>query len=144
MKSNILIAIFLPILLIGGAFYVSQQKDSQVLIVNVTLARPPDNDSSRIISQVNASLSYVGRMEVASETSLEMPGITVMVIQNQHEKSALNSIPIPKSSTIYGSYSITVKLTGKIDRNEPVFINTRVVDPSGRDISVKLEEIMLS
>ena len=69
------------------------EKNTEVLVVEVTLARPPDDDSARIISNVSASLSYVRKMEVPKETPLEMPGITVLVIQSMQEKSGWYSVP---------------------------------------------------
>lgn len=138
----IIIAIFL-ILAIGGAFYISLQKDTEVLVIDVTLARPPDNDSAKIISNVSASLSIVRKMEVSEETSAYAPGITVLVIQNMKEISGWYSIPIPTDKSIYGSYSITVKLSDKLDRAQPVRILTRVVDPNGKDVSVRAVDIKL-
>lgn len=137
-----IVALFL-ILVIGGAFYVSLQKDTEVLIVNVTLAKSPDDDSAKIISNVSASLSYVRKMEVPKETILETPGITVLVIQNMQEKSAWYSVPIPTDRSIYGSYTISVMLSDKLDKTQPVRILTRVVDPLGKDMSVRAADIML-
>ncbi|MDO9097960.1 MAG: hypothetical protein Q7U60_07550 [Candidatus Methanoperedens sp.] len=142
MNLKIIIA-FILILAVGGAFYVSLQKDTEILIVNVTLAKPPDNDSAKIISNVSASFSYARKMEVPAETPLELPGITVLVIQNMQEKSAWYSVPIPVDKSIYGDYTITVKLSNKIDRTQPVRILTRVVDPNGKDVSVRAADIML-
>lgn len=143
MNLKIAAVAILLILIIGGAFYISLQKDTEVLIVNVTLAVPPDNDSSKVISDVKVSLVYVRKMEVPEETPLERPGITVLVIQNMQEKSAWYSVPIPVDKSIYGSYTITVKLYDKLDRTKPVRILTRVVDPLGRDMSVRAVDIKL-
>lgn len=140
--KTIIIVIFL-ILAIGAVFYVSLQKDTEVLMVDVTLARPPDDDSAHIISNVSAFISYVRRMEVPGETPLFTPGITVLVIQDMKEKSAWYSVPIPVDTSIYGRYTITLKLTGKIDHSQPVKILTRVVDPAGRDVSVRADDVTL-
>lgn len=141
-KFNFFIFIFL-IIAIAGAFYIAQQKDTEVLIVNITLARPPDDDSAKIISEVNATLSYARKMEVPEDTPLSTPGITVLVIQNMQEKSGWYSVPIPVES-IYGSYSITVMLSDELDPSQPVRILARVVDPAGKDVSVKATDIRLS
>lgn len=143
MNLKIVVAVLL-MLAIGGAFYISLQKDTEVLTVEVTLARPPDNDSAKIISNVSASLSYVRRMEVPKDTLLEAPGITVMVLQNMQEKSGWYSIPLPLDKSIYGKYRITVKLSDKLDRTKPVRILTRVVDLAGRDVSVRATDHLLS
>lgn len=137
-----IIAIFL-IIVIGGAFYVSLQKDTEVLVVDVTLARPPDGDSAKIISNVSASLSFVRKMEVPEDTSGYAPGITVIVIQNMKEISGWYSIPIPTDKSIYGRYRITVKLSDKLDRTKPVRILTRVISPAGKDMSVRAVDIKL-
>ncbi len=135
MKWTSIIVIFL-ILAIVGAFYISIQK-SEVLVIEVTLARPPDDDSAKIISQVDASISYVKRMEIPGETLLSTPGITVLVIQNMKKMTGWYSIPIPSEGSIYGSYNITVKPDDTFDRTQPFRILTRVVDPNGNDVSVK-------
>lgn len=142
MNLKSLIIIFLVILSIGGAYYISLQQDTEVLVVEVTLARPHDNDSAKIISKVDASLSYVRKMEVPEETSVAVPGITVIVQQSKQEISKWYSVPIP-SEGFYGSYTILIKLSNKIDKSRPVRILTRVVDPLGRDVSVRAEDIML-
>lgn len=143
MNLKIIIIAVLVIVAIGGAFYVSMQKDTEVLIINVVLARPPDDDSTKIISNVSASLSYVGRAEAPKDSPLSTPGVTVLVIQNMKEKSGWYSVPIPANDSIYGSYSITVKLSDKLDRTQPVRILTRVVDPNGKDVSVRAADIWL-
>lgn len=143
MNLKIIIIAILLIAAIGGAFYISLQKDTVVLVVDVTLARPPDDDSTKIISNVSAFSSYVRRMEVPDETPLFTPGITVVVIQDMKEKSAWYSVPIPTDKSIYGSYSITVKLSDKLDRAKPVRLLTRVVDPNGKDVSVRAVDIKL-
>lgn len=132
------------ILILSGAFYISLQKDTEVLIIEVTLIRPPDDDSAKIISNVSASLSYARKMELPEDTLLETPGITVMVLQNLQEKSAWHSIPLPVDKSIYGDYTITVRLSNTIDHTQPVRILTRVVDPLGRDVSVRSDDVMLS
>lgn len=141
---NLKIIIIAIILILSGAFYISLQKDTEVLIVEITLTRPPDNDSAKIISNVSASLSYVRRMEVPKDTLLEAPGITVLVLQNKQEKSSWYSVPLPLDKSIYGRYTITVKLSGKIDHSQPVRILTRVVDPAGRDVSVRADDVTLA
>ncbi len=142
MNSKIIIAIIL-LIVIGAAFYIPLQKDTEVLIVNVTLARPPDDDSAKIVSTVSASISYVRKMEVPEDTPMAMPAVIVLVIQNKQEKSGWYSVPIPVKGSIYGNYSLTVKLSGNLDRSQPVRILTRVVDPAGRDVSVRAADIML-
>lgn len=143
MNFKLIIAILL-LISIGAAFYIPLQKDTEVLIVNVTLARPPDNDSAKIISNVSASISYVRKMETPKDTPMEAPGVIVLVIQNMQEKSGWYSVPIPESGSIYGNYSLTVKLFDKLDRSQPVRILTRVVDPNGKDVSVRAADIWLS
>ncbi len=134
----------LLIVLIGGIFYITQQKDAEVLLVEVTLARPPDDNSEHIISNVNASISQARRMEVPEETALASPGITVLVIQDMQAKSGWYSVPIPKSGSIYGNYTIMVKTYEKLNRSRPLVISTRVVDTAGKEVSVKRTSIMLS
>lgn len=143
MNFKLIIAILL-LISIGAAFYIPLQKDTEVLIVDVTLARPPDNDSAKIISNVSASLSYVKKMGIPEDTPMATPAVIVLVIQNMQEKSGWYSVPIPVNGSIYGSYSLTVKLSGKLDRSQPVRILTRVVDPVGKDVSVKAADIWLS
>ncbi|HLB69467.1 MAG TPA: hypothetical protein VJJ51_00315, partial [Candidatus Methanoperedens sp.] len=92
---NIIIIIAILVLVIGAIFYITMQKNTDVLVVDVTLAPPPDNDISRIISQVNASLSYTKRMEVPDDTPLMSPGITVLVLQEKQEMSGWYSVRIP-------------------------------------------------
>ncbi len=142
MNFKLIISILL-IVIIGAAFYIPLQKDTEVLIVNVTLARPPDNDSAKIISNVSASISYVRKMEIPEDTPMAMPAVIVLVIQNKQEKSGWYSVPIPVNGSIYGNYSLTMKLSGKLDRSQPVRILTRVVDPLGRDVSVRADDIKL-
>lgn len=143
MNLKIIIIAILLIAAISGAFYFPLEKDTEVLIVDVTLARPPDGDSAKIISNVSAFISYVRKMEVPGETPLFTPGITVLVIQDMKEKSAWYSAPLSVNESIYGNYRITVKLSDKLDRSQPVRILTRVVDPNGKDVSVRAADIML-
>lgn len=140
-KTMIIVVVVILILAIGGAFYISSQKNTEVLIVEVTLARPPDDDSEKIISQVNASISYVKRMDMPEDTFLSVPGITVLVIQNMKEMSGWYSVSIPSESSIYRSYSITVKPYDTFERTKPFRILARVVDPNGKDVSVKVVDI---
>ncbi len=142
MNFKIIIAIIL-LIVIGAAFYVPLQKDTEVLIVDVTLARPPDDDSAKIISNVSASLSYVRKMEVPEDTPMAMPAVIVLVIQNKQEKSGWYSVPLPTSGSIYGKYRLTIKLSDKIDRSQPVRILARVVDPIGKDVSVRAVDIYI-
>ena len=144
MNLRTIFMVILLILAIGGLFSISLKKDTPVLTVNVTLAPPSDGDSSRIISHVDATLSFARRMEIPGNTPLSMPGITVLVIQNMHEVSGWYSTSIPKSGSIYGNYSLTVGLTDKFDPNQPVRVLTRVVDPNGIDLSVKAVDITLT
>lgn len=144
MRKIIVIIIFLLVLAIGWIFYFSLQKDTEVLVVDVTLSEPPDGDSFKMISQVNASLSYARKMEVPIETSLISPGITVIVMQDMHEKSNWYSVPIPASGSIYGNYTIKVRLTEKLNLEEPVTILTRVMNPYGKEVSVKRALVRVS
>ena len=144
MKYSILIVAILLIAIVFAAFTIVQKKDTEVMIVNITLARPIDDDPTKIISQVDAAASYVKKMEIPEDTPLFTPGITVLVLQDKKEKSGWNSILIPQSGSIYGNYSITVKLSDTIDKNKPVKILARVVSPAGAEISVKLTEVMVS
>jgi len=141
---NIIIIIAILVLVIGAIFYITMQKNTDVLVVDVTLAPPPDNDISRIISQVNASLSYTKRMEVPDDTPLMSPGITVLVLQEKQEMSGWYSVPIPSNGSIYGTYTVTIKLSGKLDLEKPVRILTRVLDPAGNEVSVKVTTVKLS
>ena len=232
---NIIIIIAILVLVIGAIFYITMQKNTDVLVVDVTLAPPPDNDISRIISQVNASLSYTKRMEVPDDTPLMSPGITVLVLQEKQEMSGWYSVRIPDAKKnlfswdeipgsydekvkeflkqkfgidwvktakiekidngntvrlfneknyltltlnekktginikiddgrtdeltakneagklniydykgIYGTYTITLKLSGKLDLEKPVRILTRVLDPAGNEVSVKVTTVKLS
>lgn len=143
MNFKIIIIVIFLITVIGGAFYISLREDTEVLVVEVTLAMPPGNDSAQIISNISAYISYVKRMEVPEETPLSTPGITVLLIQNMQEISGWYSVPIPVNESIYGSYRIEVKPFDKIDRSQPVRILTRVVDPNGKDISVIAKDIKL-
>jgi hypothetical protein len=143
-RKVIIMIIVLSVIAIGWIFYFSLQKDSQVLVVDVTLEKPPDNDSIKIISDVNASLSYSRKMEVPVETSLVLPGITVIVIQDKQEKSGWYSIPIPESGSIYGTYTVKLKLTDKLNLDEPVIILARVLDPAGNEVSVKRSMIRVT
>jgi len=144
MKYSILIVTIFLIAIVFAAFIIVQKKDTEVLVVNITLARPPDDDPAKIISQVDAAASYIKRMEIPEDTPLFTPGITVLVLQDKKEKSGWNSIPIPQSGSIYGTYSLTVKLRDTIDKSKPVRILARVVSPAGAEISVKMTDVMVS
>lgn len=144
MRNSIIIVIVFLLAAIGAAFLLADTKDTEVMTINVTLARPPDDDAAKIISNVDAATSFVKRMEIPADTPLFMPGITVMVLQDQKEKSGWNSINIPKDGSIYGTYSLTVKLGDTINKSRPVGILTRVVGPTGTEISVKMTDVMVS
>lgn len=143
MKYSIIIVLIFLIGMISAAFITVQKKDTEVLVVNITLARPPDDDQTKIISQVDAATSYVKRMEIPEDTPLIIPGITVMVIQDKKEKSGWNSIAIPQSGSIYGKYSLTVRLHDTLDKSRPVRILARVVSPAGTEISVKMTDVVV-
>lgn len=145
MKHSIIIVIIFVLAAIGAAFLLADTKDTEVMIINVTLARPPDDDdSSKIISNVDAATSFVKKMEIPEDTPAFMPGITVLVLQDQKEKTGWNSIAIPVDGGIYGTYSLTVKLSDTIDKSRPVGILARVLGPTGAEISVKLTDVMVS
>lgn len=144
MRTSIIIVIIFLLAAISVAFLVVDKKDTEVLIINVTLARPPDDNEAKIISQVDAAASSVKRMEIPEDTPLLTPGITVLVLQDQEEKTGWNSIAIPQSGSIYGKYSLTVRLIDTIDKSKPLKILARVVSPAGKEISVKMTEVMVS
>lgn len=144
MKYSILIIAIFLIAIVFSAFVIVQKKDTEVMVVNITLAKPIDDDPVKIISQVEASTSYLNRMEILEDTPLYTPGITVLVLQDKKEISGWNSISLPQSSSIYGKFSLTVKLTDTVDKNRPVRILTRVVGPAGTEISVKMTDVMVS
>lgn len=144
MRTSIIIVIIFLLVAISAVFLIADKKDTEVMIINVTLARPPDDDEAKIISQVDAAASSVKRMEIPEDTPLLTPGITVLVLQDQKEKSGWNSIAIPQSGSIYGKYSLTVRLTDTIDKSKPLKILARVVSPAGKEISVKITEVMVS
>ena len=144
MRSSIIMVIIFLLAAISAAFLIADKKDTEVMIVNVTLARPPDDDTEKIISTVGADASYVKRMEIPGDTPLFTPGITVMVLQDQKEKTGWNSIAIPQSGSIYRKYSLTVRLLDPIDKSKPIKILTRVVSPAGTEMSVKMTEVMVS
>lgn len=144
MKHSVLFVAFFVIVLVSAAFITVQDKDAQILIVNVTLDRPPDDDAAKIITQVDARISYVTRMEIARDTPLFTPGITVLVLQDLEEKSGWNSVPIPAGGSIYGEYGLKVRLNNAIDKNRPLRILARVVGPDGNEISVKATDLIVS
>ncbi len=144
MRTSIIIVIIFLLAAISVAFLVVDKKDTEVMIINVTLARPPDDDEAKIISQVDAAASNVKRMEIPEDTPLFTPGITVLVIQDQKEKTGWNSIAIPQSGSIYGKYSLTVRLIDTIDKSKPLKILARVVSPAGKEISVKMTQVTVS
>ena len=143
MRKPIIIIIFLLVLALFAIFYISMQRDSAVIVVEVTLAESPDKNPEHIISQVNASVSYVGKMEVPKETPLYTPGITVVLIQDMQVRSGWYSTGIPVSD-IFGNYTIMVKPFESLNVSRPFVINTRVVDPAGKDVSVRRTEVNVS
>lgn len=144
MRPSIILVIVFLLAAISAAFLFADKKDTEVMIINVTLERPPDDDAAKIISQVDAATSYVKRMEILEDTPLFTPGITVLVLQDKKEKSGWNSIAIAQSGSIYGTYSLTVRLHDKIDKSRPVGILARVISPAGIEISVKMTDVMVS
>lgn len=143
MKYSIIIPIILTFTIIISAFLIADRNDAEILYINVTLERPEDNDPAKIISRVEGAISSAKRMEITEETPMYAPGITVMVIQDMEEKTFWNSVSIPKKGSIYGTYSLVLKPVSSIDKTRPVNILARVVDPSGKEISVKKTETML-
>ena len=143
MRKPIIIIIFLLVLVLFAIFYISMQRDSAVIVVEVTLAESPDKNPEHIISQVNASVSYVGKMEVPKETPLYTPGITVVLIQDMQVRSGWYSTGIPVSD-IFGNYTIMIKPFESLNVSRPFVINTRVVDPAGKDVSVRRTEVNVS
>ncbi len=144
MRPSIIIVIIFLLAAISAAFLVADKKDTEVMIINVTLERPPDDDPTKIISRVEAATSYLKRMEISEDTPLFTPGITVLVFQDRKEKSGWNSISLPQSGSIYEKFSLTVKLTDTIDKSKPVGILARVISPAGTEISVKMTDVMVS
>lgn len=144
MRPSIILVIVFLLAAISAVFLFADKKDTEAMIINVTLERPPDDDAAKIISQVDAATSYVKRMEIIEDTPLFTPGITVLVLQDRKEKSGWNSIAIAQSGSIYGTYSLTVRLRDTIDKSRPVGILTRVISPAGTEISVKMTDVMVS
>ncbi len=128
---------------VAGLFYIAMQKNSEIIVVTVTLARPPDNDTNKIIKDINATFEYTTKLNAPKETPLELPGITVIISQNKMEISDWHSVPIPREGSIYGSYNISVGITGKFNRTQPVDILARVVDPAGKDLAVSRSYTMI-
>lgn len=143
MRKPIIIILILLVLALGAIFYISIQRNSAVIVVEVTLAEPPDNNPEHIISQVNASVSYARKMEVTQETPLFAPGITVVLIQDMKVQSGWYSVGIP-ASDIYGNYTIQVKPYESLNVSSPFVILTRVLDPAGKEVSVKRTELKIS
>lgn len=144
MRTSIIIVIIFLLAAISAVFLIADKKDTEVMIINITLARPPDDDEAKIISQVDAAESYVKRMEIPEDTTVFTPGITVLVLQDQKEKSGWNSVAIPQSGSIYGKYSIILRLSDAIDKSKPVRVLARVIGPAGTEISVKMTDVMVS
>lgn len=143
MRKPLIIIITLLVLAISAIFFISMQRNTAVIIVNVTLAEPSDNNSGHIISHVDASLSYARKMEVPEGTSLASPGITVLLIQDMQVRSNWYSISIP-ASRIYGNYTIKVKPYGTLNLTYPLVVLTRVMDPTGKEVSVRRTEHKVS
>ncbi len=140
MRKPIIIVIILLALALISIFYISMQRNAAVIVVDVTLAEPPDYNNEHIISQVKASLSYVGTMEVPDETPLIPPGITILLIQDMQVQSGWYSVGIPASG-IYGNYSITIKPYEGFNASRPFVVLSRVIDPAGMEVSVKRTEL---
>ncbi len=143
MRKPIIIVLFLLVLAIGAIFYISMQRNTAVVVVEVTLAEPPDGKSERIISHVNASLSYARKMEVPEETPLVSPGITVVLIQDMQVQSGWYSVGIPANG-IYGNYTVIIKPREGLNPTRPFVILTRVTDPAGKEVSVRRTESSFS
>ncbi len=143
MRKPIIIIIILLILVIGVIFYISMQRNTAVIVVEVTLEEPPDHNSEHIISHVNASFTYARKMEVPEETPLATPGITVVLIQDMQVQSGWYSIGIPANG-IYRNYTISVKPHATLNITRPIVVLTRVIDPAGKEVSVKRTEHTLS
>ncbi len=149
MRKPIIIIVILLVLAIGAIFYISMQRDTTIIVVKVTLAEPTDNKSEHIISQVNASLSHARKMEVPEETALLAPGITVVLIQDMQVQSGWYSVGIPAKGidsnyTIYGNYEITIKPYKNLNLTRPFTVLTRVIDPAGKEVSVRRIESSFS
>ncbi len=146
MRKPVIIIIILLVLALITIFLISMQRNAEIIVVDVTLAEPPDHNDEHIISQVNASLSYVRKMEVPQETQLMAPGITVVLIQDMQIQSGWYSIGIDgsPSSVIYGNYNITVKPYDTFNTSRPFVVLARVIDPAGLEVSVKRTEVSVS
>lgn len=143
MRKPIIIIMFLLVLVISAIFVISMQRNTAVVVVEVTLASPPDKNIEHIISHVNASLSYARNMEVPEETPLISPGITVLLIQDMQVRSGWYSVGLPDSG-IYGNYTIQVKPYDDFNNSRPFVISTRVVDQAGKDVSVRATDHKIS
>jgi len=143
-RKLIIIIIILLVLALFAIFFISIQRNSAVIVVEVTLAEPRDNNPEHIISQVNASVSYVGKMEVPPETPLAAPGITVILIQDLQVQSGWYSVGVNTTGPIYGKYNLTVKPYESLNISRPFVINARVLDRAGNDWSVKKTEVKIS
>lgn len=143
MRKPVIIIIILMVLAIVGIFYISMQRNTAVIIVEVTLTEPADNNPEHIISHVNASLSYARKMDVPEETPLSSPGITVLLFQDMQVQSGWYSVATPVSG-IYGSYNITIKPYERFNVSKPFVVLARVLDPNGKEVSVKRTEVKVS
>ncbi len=141
-KTIIIIIIILSVLALITIFYVSMQRNTSVIVVDVTLAEPADHNEEHIISNVKASLSYVRTMEVPEETLLIPPGITILLIQDMQVQSGWYSIGI-NASGIYDNYSMTIKPYESLNTSRPFVVLARVIDPAGKEISVKRTEVSI-
>lgn len=143
MRKPVIIIIILLVLALGAIFYISMQRNTAIIVVEVTLAQPPDNNMEHIITNVNASISHATNMDVPKETSLISPGITVVLIQDMQVQSGWYSVGIPASS-IYGNYTIKVKPHNDFNTSRPFVVLTRVMDPTEKEVSVKRTEHRVS
>ncbi len=142
MRKPVVVIIILLVLALCAIFYISMQRNT-VILLNVTLAEPPDSNSDHIISHINASLSNARKMEVPEETPLATPGITVVLIQDMQVQSGWYSVGIPASG-IYGNYTIKVKPYGTLNITRPLVVLARVLDPTGKEVSVRRIELKLT
>lgn len=143
MRKPVTIIIILLVLAIVGIFYISMQRNTAVIVVEITLSEPADKNPEHIISYVGASLYYARKMEVPAETPLTSPGITVNLFQDMQAQSGWYSVATPVNG-IYGSYNITIKPYERLNVSRPFVVLARVLDPNGEEVSVKRTEVTVS
>lgn len=143
MRKPVIIIIILLVLAIIGIFYISMQRNTAIINVEVTLSEPADNNPEHIISQVNASLSYARKLEVLDETPLTSPGITVNLFQDMQAQSGWYSVATPVNG-IYGNYNIAIKPYERLNLSRPFVVLVRVLGPNGNEVSVKRTEVQVS